>query len=153
MNFRKISLIAVFILIESVYLQYRGCDYFQAVKLETNYLISSPRYSQNFLGNECRWAAEAPPGNEISVNCTEVRLQPTLSCYGDRILVSKSGRTDLRDARRYCGGASFSESSTSTKITIALKTGSFSQGGKFKCSLKAVASRCICGQVNRGRIG
>ena len=153
MNFIIVLICVTFTLIEIVWLQYAGCDYFQELNSEDVYLISSPN-SQIFLQSvECRWAAEAPPEHTLHLDCNEVRLQPTPSCYGDRILVSRSGRSDLRDAKRYCGGASFSETSTSTKITIALKIGLFSAGGKFKCSLKAVASNCSCGQTNKGRIG
>lgn len=154
MKVRIISLIIALKLIEEVSLQYEGCDYFEELKPDTTYFISSPRNSENLLwGDDCRWAAEASFGNKILLNCNEVRIQPSISCYGDSILVSMSGRTDLSDAKRYCGMTSFSETSTSTKITIALKTRSVSIGVRFKCSLQAVASNCSCGQVNRGRIG
>lgn len=153
MNSLQSSLITVLILIGKVFPQLNGCDYYQALQINSVYTIKSPNYSQNYLrGSDCRWAAEAPPGYKILLNCNEMQLPAPFFC-SDKILVSNTGRTDLRDARRHCGSTLFSETSTSTRMTIALKTGPFSRGGKFKCSLKAVKNNCNCGQVNRGRIG
>lgn len=154
MNILETLLIACLILIGKVFPQMNGCDYYQALQPDVNYTITSPNYSQNYLrGSDCRWAAEAPPGYKILLSCNEVRLPQSFFCSGDRILVSVIGRTDLRGSTPHCGSTSFSETSASTKMTIALKTGLFSRGGKFKCSLKAVSSGCSCGLVNRGRIG
>lgn len=154
MNFLASSLITILILIGKVFPQSNGCDYYQALKPDVTYTITSPKYSLNYLrGSDCRWAAEAPPGYRILLSCSEVRLPTSFFCSGDRILVSNAGRADLRDATRHCGSSSFSETSASNRMTIALKTGTFSRGGKFKCLLKTVGSSCSCGQVNRGRIG
>lgn len=134
--------------------QSKRCDYFQALKPNGVYSIASPGFSRNYLrGTDCRWAAEAPPGYKILLLCHEVRLPNSLRCKNDRIIVSNTGRSDLRDGKTRCGSASFSETSTSTKMTIALKTGAFTKGGRFKCSLKTVANSCNCGLANRGRIG
>lgn len=150
MNFRTGLVFGILFSLASS--QYKGCDYFQALRPGEIFVIAPPRYSQNFLfGNECRWAVKVPSGNKILLNCNHEAK--TFPCYGDSILVSKSGRADLSDANKYCGRVSFSESSTSTKITIAVKTEAFSTGSKLKCSLRAVADNCSCGQINRGRIG
>jgi hypothetical protein len=134
--------------------QSNKCDYYQALKPSVIYTISSTRYPQNYVrGTDCRWAAEAPPGYKVSLTCNEVKLPATFFCNGDRILVSLVGRADLRDGRKHCGGVAFMETSSSTRMTIALKTGQLTRGGRFKCALKAVANSCSCGQLNSGRIG
>lgn len=144
-----VALIVLIELIENVRLEYSGCDYFQPVELGKVYSIGLERNSQNSSKQiSCRWAAEAPPGYKLSFDCL---LPQTSGCF--KILVSRSGRTDLKDAKRYYRGASFGETSKSTKITVALKIGSFSEGENFKCLLKAVTNDCRCGQVNRRRIG
>lgn len=153
MNCLESLLITVLILIGESLSQLRGCDYYQALEPEFNYTIASPKYSENtFRPNDCRWAVEAPPGYKILLSCNEVRLS-SFFCSSDRISVSNTGRTDLRNAKQHCGSSAFSETSLSTRMTIALKTGKFSRDGKFKCSLKAVVNGCSCGQFNRGRIG
>lgn len=152
MNFLKTLSVFVFLLIEKV----KTCDFYQALKPDVIYTIVSPNYARNyFRGTDCRWAAEAPPGFKVLLNCNEVRLPLVFLCGDriDRILVSNSGRVNLADARRHCGGVAFTETSTSTKMVIALKTTPTSRGGRFKCSLKAVPNSCRCGQLNRGRIG
>jgi hypothetical protein len=156
MNSLETLSIIVLSLIGKVSAQSKACDFYQELKPGKIYTIASPRYPQNYLrGTDCRWAAEAPPGYKISLGCNEVRLPLVLRCNDrvDRILVSPSGRVNLSDARRHCGGVSFSETSLSTRMLVALKSGPFISGKRFKCSLKAVADNCSCGQLNRGRIG
>lgn len=132
----------------------KGCDYYQALKPGVIYSIASPRYSHNYMrGADCRWAASAPPGYKIELTCNDFRLPNSMSCRGDRVLVSATGRTDLRDGKRHCGSSKLSATSVSTKMTVGLKAGAFSMGGKFKCSMKTVGNSCSCGQLNRGKIG
>jgi hypothetical protein len=138
--------------------QSNGCDFYQALKPGDIYDIASPRYSRNYLrGTECRWAAEAPPGYKISLECLDVRLPPSFLCNdrADRILVSRTGKVNLVDGRRHCGGVSFSEMSSSNRMVMVLKTSPLTRGGRFKCSLKAVTTtnNCNCGTLNRGKIG
>lgn len=156
MNFLETLSIIVFLLIGKVSTQSNGCDFYQELELDIIYTISSPRFPQRYLrGTDCRWAAEAPAGYKISLDCYEVRLPPVFQCTDkvDRILVSSVGNANLTDGKRYCGGVPFTETSSSTRMVFALKTGPFIRGGRFKCSLKAVRASCSCGQLNRGRIG
>lgn len=154
MNFNKSSLIAVLLLIGKVFPENKNCDYYQRLTVGATYFIASPGYSRNYKrGAECRWAAEAPPGYKISFNCNDVKLPSELSCRSDKIMVSRTGRANLGDGKVHCGEASFTETSASTRMVVALKTGKLSKGGKFRCSFRAVASTCSCGQLNRGKIG
>jgi hypothetical protein len=148
--------IIALLLIGKVATQFNGCDFYQAVQPGVTYTVASPRYSRNYLrGTNCRWAAEAPPGYKISLACADVRLPPSFLCNdrADRILVSLSGKVNLYDARRHCGGVSFTETSSSNRMVMALRTAPFTRGGRFKCSLRAVANDCNCGLLNRGKIG
>lgn len=154
MNFNKSSLIAVLLLIGKVSNQYKSCDYYQRLTVGATYFIASPEYSRNYKrGAQCRWAAESPPGYHVALNCNDVKLPSVLSCRSDKILVSRTGRASLSDGKAHCGGASFKENSVSTRMVVVLKTEALSKGGKFKCSFKAVANTCNCGQLNRGKIG
>lgn len=141
-----------FLLIGRASSQSNGCDYFKKLKPDRTYTITSPRYPQRYRREtNCRWAVEAPAGYKISLNCYEVTLARSLFCYGDRILASKTGRTDVRDSKRNC--ETFKLTSTSTKMTVALRTQGFSYGGRFKCSLHLTADSCNCGLHNKARIG
>lgn len=144
-------LIIIFTLIEKVFGQYRGCDYYQPLKPGVVYSIAPPKFPT--LYTDCRWAAEAPAGYKVQLSCSQVRLPSSLLCNGDRLLVSRTGRADLRDAHKHCGAASFAETSSSTRMTMALRTRSVPSKGSFKCSLKALENNCSCGQLNSGRIG
>ncbi|CRL05673.1 CLUMA_CG018706, isoform A [Clunio marinus] len=128
----------------------KSCDYFQSMKPNVLYTIQVSRSNQRNL--DCRWAAEAPAGHKISLTCDKVRLPTSFFCLNDRITVSTTGRTDLRDGKSYCGRRQFEALSVSTKMTVALKTGAITLGAKFKCSMKTVIDGCRCGQVNRGKI-
>lgn len=153
MNFLG-NFVALFIAFLEVAAEFRGCDYFQALRIGAVYSIASSGYPRNYnRGASCRWSAEAPPGYIIQLNCNEVRLPLSTSCLGDQLLVSTSGRTDLRDGRRYCGSGSFTMESKSTRLTVGLRALTNSRGGKFRCSMKTKANSCECGRRNLGRIG
>lgn len=135
---------------------YRGCDFFQRLSSNVTYTITSPRYSRTYpSGVSCRWAIEAPPAHNVLVNCQDVKMPSSKLCSRDGILVSTTGRADLRDASLHCGKRSFKLQSKSTRMTMALRTSRFNKaGGRFKCSLRAVGdSSCSCGQMNRAKIG
>lgn len=136
-------------------LQYKNCDFFQSLKSNVTYSVSSPKYSKLYPGGiSCRWAAEAPPAHNVLINCKEVKIPSSKSCSSDRISISTSGRADLRDASFHCGTSSFSRKSKSTRMTMGLRSSKFSKGGKFKCSLSAVEDgSCSCGQMNIAKIG
>jgi hypothetical protein len=156
MFFHKTLPIIALLLIVNVATQFKGCDFYQALEHGLIYTIVSPGYSRNYLrGTNCRWAAEASPGYKILLSCTDVRLPTTFLCNdrADRILVSPSGNVNLNDARRHCGGVSFTETSSSNRMVMALKTALFTRGGRFKCSLRTIANNCNCGLLNRGKIG
>lgn len=134
--------------------EFGDCDFFQKLTTTSQFTITSPGYPESYTrGTQCRWAAEAPPGYKISLNCYEVQLSSTLSCLGDNLSVSQSGRVDLADAKRFCGSSPFEVESTGYPMTIALKVGGISKGGRFRCSVKAVKNNCECGTRNRGKIG
>lgn len=134
------------VLTVAVGVELKGCDYFQMLKPQKLYAIASHRKSQN---SNCRWTAEAPPGYKIFLACNEVKLSPSLLCREEKILVSVNGQEDLRKRKAHCGSSPFVETTLGTKISIALQ----SKSGKLKCSLKAIPGSCVCGQLNRGRIG
>ena len=151
----KWSLVTFIILLHKAASQFNGCDYFQPLKLGASYIIASPKYPNKYeRGTNCRWAAEAPTGYKIALECNDVSLPTSVFCAGDKILVSRTGRTDFQDGIKYCGTGKFSENSSSTRMTIALRAGLFGMfNGRFMCTLKIVSSNCNCGQLNRGRIG
>lgn len=156
MTIQKVSIIIIIVIfiVGKASSQSKHCDYFEALKVGKTYVIASPGYSGNYKGGtDCRWAAEAPPGYKISLNCNDVKLSSPLLRCGDQISVSKTGRPDLRDGKSHCRSGAFSETSSSTRITISLKTRALSRGGRFKCSMKAIVNSCNCGQLNKGKIG
>lgn len=133
---------------------WEGCDFFQKLSSTSVFTIKSPGYPDNYArGTQCRWAAEAPPGFKIVLDCQEVQLPLSASCLGDNLSVSPMGRGDLSDAKRHCGSAPFQIESTSYRMTIALSAGNLSRGGKFRCSVRSVKNNCGCGTRNKGRIG
>lgn len=132
--------------------QYGDCDFFQRITATSQLTISSPKYPGNYTkGTQCRWVAEAQPGYKISLNCDEVRLTSTLSCLGDNISVSTTEQVNLADAKSFC--KPFKIESTSYRMTIALRAGKNSKGGRFRCSIKTTKNNCVCGIKNRGKIG
>lgn len=143
---RQELVLIVLMTVGSAALQFKGCDFFLALKPGSHYTITSPQISRS---SDCRWVAKAPPGYRISLACSEFKPPSTLICRGDKIIVSVNGRADLKDGKEHCGNASFVETTVGTKITVALK----SDSAKLKCSLKTVPNSCNCGQINRGRIG
>lgn len=152
----KLELLIFALLIEfsSPLDQFGDCDFFQQLTSSSQFGFTSPGYPGNYAkGTQCRWAAEAPPGFKISLDCYEVQLPSSLSCSKDALSVSPMGRVDLGDAKRYCGSSPFQIESTSNRMTMALRAGNLSKGGKFHCSIKAVKNNCGCGKRNRGRIG
>lgn len=150
-HFRSLFIFSL-LLIENAFSQFNGCDYYKKLKPDTTYTIRSPRYPKSYRREaNCRWAVEAPAGFKISLDCYEVTFNFPFFCYGDTILASRTGRTDVRDSNRNCD--TFKATSTSTKMTVALKTQAPSFGGRFTCSLRLVIDGCNCGQHNQARIG
>lgn len=133
---------------------YNNCDFFQRITATSQFSIVSTGYPRTYFSNtKCRWTAEAPMGYRISLNCHDVRIPTSLNCANDSLSVSPTGRADLSDGKRYCGNAPFQVYSTSYRMTIAHKAGSYSRGGLFYCMVKAVKNDCNCGVRNRGKIG
>lgn len=66
----------------------------------------------------------------------------------DKLQVSKGGLISLADAVNYCGTGKTAVESTSNRIVIALRSGTSSKGGKFKCTLtsKLLPVSCNCGK-------
>jgi CUB domain len=150
----EVQLIIFVALIGPASLQFGSCDYSQTLTNGTVYSIASTRYPQNYRrGDDCRWAVVAPPGYRATLSCDEVAVPVSFLCLGDSIFVSRTGRTDVRDGRRYCGNSSFYEKSDSTRMTIIFRPGLLTRGGRFKCTMRAVEDTCSCGQLNRGKIG
>ncbi len=132
--------------------QFFDCDFSQLLSTSSIYEIISPAYPGNYLkGTQCRWEAEAPQGFKISLSCSQVELSPSIACFGDKISVSTTGRLDLANSKHFCNP--FQIESASNRMTMALKAGRFSRGGRFRCKIKAVKNNCVCGKRNRGKIG
>lgn len=154
----KVSQLVIFLIIARKFSlaldEYGNCDYFQKLSTTSQFTIQSPGYPLNYLSRtKCRWGAEAPPGFKISIKCNDVRIPISFACVGDNLAISPTGRTDMADAKRYCGSSPFQLDSTNYRMTIALKAGALSNGSKFQCLIKAVKNNCSCGTRNRGRIG
>ncbi|KAG5674162.1 hypothetical protein PVAND_004146 [Polypedilum vanderplanki] len=133
--------------------EYAKCDYYQELKPLSKFVISSPGFPRQYSrGVSCRWAAEAPAGYKLSLNCNNVQMPFSFACLSDQIQVSSTGHSDMADAKRFCGNTAFKVDSLSTRMTISLKTTQTSFGGKFRCSVKAIKNKCTCGLRNRGKI-
>lgn len=136
--------------------QFKNCDFFQSLSANVTHTITSPKYSRPYpKGASCRWAVEAPPGHNVLVNCREIKMSASWMCSRDGIVVSTTGRADLRDASSHCGRKSFTLKSRSTRLTMALRSSRHNgAGGRFKCTLRTVEDdSCNCGQMNRAKIG
>jgi hypothetical protein len=129
--------------------EFEKCDYHQELRPASQHTIGYVGgYSR---GISCRWAAEAPAGYKITLDCNNVQMPPSFACLGDQIQVSTAGRADMSDAKRFCGP--FRAESLGTQMTVSLKSTPTSSGGKFRCLFSTVKSKCTCGSRNRGKIG
>lgn len=56
---------------------FHGCDYFQNVEVGKSYDIFSPEHNRNIVnreGMDCRWAAVAPAGYILVLECNDIPL-------------------------------------------------------------------------------
>ncbi|KAG4069013.1 hypothetical protein HA402_008324 [Bradysia odoriphaga] len=121
-----------------------------------SYDIFSPEQNRNGIfnreGMDCRWAAEAPAGHILVLDCDEVYMPLSNNCNDARIEVSASGETNLSDANRYCGTKSFRTQSVGNRMVIAFKPFSSLNalfGSFFRCRLTSTADivfPCECGK-------
>lgn len=67
--------------------------------------------------------------------------------------ISKRGRTDLADAESFCSYMwPLERYSSSTRMTVSLKTGGLPIGSRFHCIMTAIVDPCVCGKRNNGKI-
>jgi hypothetical protein len=75
----------------------KHCDYFQKLDPNVTYQLHSPKNSK--LNSKCRWAAEAPEGQNVLIDCKEIKIPFSTFCANDALLISTNGRVDLRGLR------------------------------------------------------
>ncbi|KAL1512636.1 hypothetical protein ABEB36_002198 [Hypothenemus hampei] len=147
------------------------CNFYQEMAPEEIFYIFNMEYPGNYSsGISCQWIAKGPPRSKILLSCQDVvmpkpKFLPT--CLHDRLEVSSSGKKDLSELHNYCGEGSFSLLTQESTLKVALKTSSWSPGGRFLCSITAilnphketgafpspmVESNCQCGWKNDIRI-
>lgn len=135
-----------------------NCDFYQNVQVGQTYYVSSPGYSASYRpGVQCRWIGVCPSGYNCALDCDDIALPQTQSCYLDRLLISKTGDPQLTSAEYYCGQGTLSVVSTGQRISIGLITSNNSPGGRFRCRLYARTSTtnpstCSCGYKKTSRI-
>ncbi|XP_061514804.1 venom serine protease [Anopheles gambiae] len=129
--------------------QYAGCDYTIDVASGQSYSIYSPYYSGLYPAyTQCRWTLTTTPGSRIALSCSDVAIPLSTSCAADRLVISKTGQSNLADGQAYCGSGVLSTESTYSGLTIALLVPGTSKGGRFFCT--ATKIECQCG-VRRTR--
>nr|WBB28747.1 trypsin-like proteinase T2a [Yponomeuta cagnagella] len=154
----KMFLIALLLISTSDFVlgQDPNCDYTQYVNPGRTYYVYSPGYSNLYTpGVQCRWIAICPSGYNCQIQCPDIDLPQSSSCSMDRLLVSKTGDPQLTGADTYCGRGTLTTQSTAQRLSIGLITSNSSPGGKFYCTLTAVAAGpapCSCGYKKQNRI-
>lgn len=99
-------------------------------------------------GGTCRYRTFAPHDAIIKAVCN-IHLSDT-SCH-QKLIISRSGETDLRDEQVYCHGGEVTVMSIGNEIVIAYENVDF-----VKCSLEAITlddSNCDCGWFGQAKIG
>ncbi|CAH2097813.1 unnamed protein product [Euphydryas editha] len=147
------------------YAQDPYCDYTQDVELGRKYYIYSPNYPRRYpRGIQCRWQATCPTGTYCRLNCPDIAIPQTQSCYLDRLLVSITGDPQLAQAQYYCGRGTLTVESIGQQISVGLITARTSLGGRFYCELEAILQTppttppppptpsCSCGYSRINRI-
>jgi hypothetical protein len=67
----------------SVAQDFKNCDYYQDLFIGAEYEVFSPGYDGNYqMGTNCRWAAEAPPGYKIELNCDDISMLWVILMFG-----------------------------------------------------------------------
>ncbi|XP_032524095.2 venom serine protease-like [Danaus plexippus] len=127
-----------------------NCDFFLNVAAGRSYPISSPNYPYSYRpGVTCRWIAQCPNGYNCRLDCSEINLPQTQNCYMDRLLVSKTGDSQLGSSEYHCGYGTLTAVSVANRISVGLVTSRSSRGGRFTCTVTAQASStCSCGYRN-----
>ncbi|CAG9570651.1 unnamed protein product [Danaus chrysippus] len=121
-----------------------------------NVLIVSPNYPNSYPPESaCRWIAVCPTGYKCRVDCDDVYLPGGQDCPTDRLLISRTGDSQLISAEYYCGQGSLSAVSTGSRISIGLVSSKQSTGGRFRCQIRAQQDStptCNCGYRKVSRI-
>ncbi|CAB3229843.1 unnamed protein product [Arctia plantaginis] len=153
----KFDWVLLFWFLREVVAQDNNCNYYQNVAPTRTANILSPNYPSNYRpGIMCRWIVDCPTGYNCRLDCPEISLPPSTSCMLDRLLVSKSGDSQLAAADTYCGKRTLSVVSTRQRIVLGLITTANSNGGRFMCQVSAqpvnLTTNCSCGLRRRNRI-
>ncbi|XP_055606903.1 venom serine protease-like [Uranotaenia lowii] len=131
--------------------QFPGCDYYQDIAAGKSYAIFSPNYGNLYpAGVNCRWMLGTTPGSRIALSCPDVYIPQSTYCYYDKLLVSTGGKSDLSDARAYCGTGTLTSNSTGSAMVISLQAAANSYGGRFYCT--ATKIDCQCGMKRKKKI-
>uniref|UniRef100_A0A182N2U8 Peptidase S1 domain-containing protein n=1 Tax=Anopheles dirus TaxID=7168 RepID=A0A182N2U8_9DIPT len=131
--------------------QYGGCDYAIDVASGQSYSLYSPYYGALYPAyTQCRWTLRTTPGSRISLSCSDISLPLTTSCNTDRLVVSKTGQSNLSDGQSYCGTGTLSTASTYSTMVVALQVLGATQGGRFFCT--ATKIECQCGMRRTRKI-
>lgn len=147
----QLQIAAIILLIQSSVCQL-NCDYYEYMKADENYTLSSPGYGQGApMNTNCLWAMEAPPGYKIKLSCDVVFLMPLLGC-NNKLLISKNGRMDMEDADTYCGFGEIEVQSSSTRMRVEFRSSMLPMGSRFHCIAALIVNNCICGIHNDGKI-
>ncbi|CAB3229852.1 unnamed protein product [Arctia plantaginis] len=115
-----------------------NCDFYEKINIGQKTVISNPAWPSPYSpGGTCRWIFDCHTGYICRLRCREIGLPATPNCYMDKLLVSATGSSQLRDARVYCGQTNINVRSIETRLSIALITSRFSPGGRFRCTVRS----------------
>ncbi|CAL8070446.1 unnamed protein product [Orchesella dallaii] len=102
--------------------------------------LNSPSWPNAYSDNaDCLYKLASPAGTNIVLNCTEFNVEFTSGCNYDRMTVSLSGDSTLRDGMVACGKGTFTQSSTTNALAVGFKSDSSNPTSaslfRFQCVL------------------
>ncbi|XP_001861530.2 venom serine protease [Culex quinquefasciatus] len=126
-------------------ISYAGCDYVYNFESRATGYIQSPNYPNYYAPRtNCRFTIQAPANNYLYAQCYDMYLPSSYGCYYDKLVVSSTGDSTLRDGQARCGSTTFDVASSGNKMVIVLQTSSI-YGGRFRCQITAMPPKCNCG--------
>jgi trypsin len=140
------------------------CDYFQELVMGQEYYIYNLEYPSSYSQSvSCRWSGTSPEDTVIILTCDDIDIPSSNDCQGDRLAISLTGDSNLKDATNYCGTTATTVVTQGNSITVGLFSTSTSSGGRFACSLTAMQAApmtttserpniCDCGWRHQTRI-
>ncbi len=85
--------------------------------------LRSPNWPNAYPNNaDCKYSLTSPAGTKISMKCDEFNVEYTQSCTYDRMTISLSGDSSLRDGTVICGQGTFNRVSNANALTVAFKS-------------------------------